>query len=241
MVRLNKFISMCGAASRRKADELIAEGQVLVNGNPITELGFKIHRQKDEVMVSGTPLREPRRKLYILLHKPKDTITTTQDDQNRKTVIDLLNINDRVYPVGRLDRNTTGVLLLTNDGELATRLMHPSYGVEKEYVAQLDKKFVRADLPTLTGGMRLKDTGEKVSECKAEILGDGQAVWLKIHEGKNRQVHRMFWNLGYDVKKLERVAYAELTIGKLRRGEWRRLLPDEIRRLYKQAKLETDF
>ncbi|KER10047.1 MAG: pseudouridine synthase [[Candidatus Thermochlorobacteriaceae] bacterium GBChlB] len=241
MVRLNKFISMCGAASRRKADELIEQGEVIVNGKVITELGFKVHRETDEVMVSGKPLREPRRKLYILLHKPKDAITTTQDDQSRRTVIDLLGIDGRVYPVGRLDRNTTGVLLLTNDGDLATRLMHPSYGVEKEYIAALDKKFTRADLPKLTGGMRLKDTGEKVSECAAEILGDGLSVWLKIHEGKNRQVHRMFWSLGYDVKKLERVRYAGLTVGNLRRGEWRRLLPDEIRQLYKQVRLEPEF
>ncbi len=231
LIRLNKFISLCGVASRRKADELILAGEVVVNGQVVTELGTKIHRFKDEVFVQGRRLQEPRQKLYILLNKPKDVITTNYDERGRRTVLDVLNIDERVYPVGRLDRNTVGALLLTNDGELANRLMHPSHNIEKEYLATLDKKFQRADLPKLTGGMRLKDTGEKVSACKAKILGDGSVVWVSLHEGKNRQLHRMFWSLGYEVKKLERIRYAGLSIEGLKRGEWRYLSPAEVMHL----------
>jgi 23S rRNA pseudouridine2605 synthase/16S rRNA pseudouridine516 synthase len=231
LIRLNKFISLCGVASRRKADELIMAGEVVVNGQVVTELGTKIHRFKDEVFVQGRRLQEPRQKLYILLNKPKDVITTNYDERGRRTVLDVLNIDERVYPVGRLDRNTVGALLLTNDGELANRLMHPSHNIEKEYLATLDKKFQRADLPKLTGGMRLKDTGEKVSACKAKILGDGSVVWVSLHEGKNRQLHRMFWSLGYEVKKLERISYAGLSIEGLKRGEWRYLSPAEVMHL----------
>jgi len=231
LIRLNKFISLCGIASRRKADELITAGEVVVNGRVVTELGTKIHRFKDEVFVEGKRLQEPRQKLYILLNKPKDVITTNHDERERRTVLDVLNLNERLYPVGRLDRNTVGALLLTNDGELANRLMHPSHEIEKEYLATLDKKFQRADLPKLTGGMRLKDTGEKVGACKAKILGDGSVVWVSLHEGKNRQLHRMFWSLGYEIQKLERIRYAGLSIEGLKRGEWRYLSPAEVTHL----------
>ncbi|MDW8464802.1 MAG: pseudouridine synthase [Chloroherpetonaceae bacterium] len=237
LIRLNKFISLCGAASRRKADELIQQGEVIVNGKVVTELGTKINRYKDEVIVAGRRIQEPKRKLYILLNKPKDTITTNRDERHRRTVLDVLGIDERVYPVGRLDRNTVGALLLTNDGELANRLMHPSHRIQKEYLATLEQKFQRADLPKLTGGMRLKDTGEKVSPCEAKILGDGSVVWLRLSEGKNRQVHRMFWSLGYEVKKLERIRYAGLSIEGLRRGEWRHLSAAEIAYLRAQCGL----
>ncbi len=239
LIRLNKFISLCGVASRRKADELIANGEVIVNGNVVRELGFKIHRFKDEVIVEGKRLQEPKRKLYILLNKPKDVITTNSDERHRKTVVDIVGLDERVYPVGRLDRNTTGALLLTNDGEFANKLMHPAHGIEKEYLATLDKKFLRADLPKLTGGLRLKDTGEKVSPCKAKILGDGSVVWIALSEGKNRQVHRMFWSLGYEVKKLERIRYAGLGIEGLRRGEWRYLSAAEVAHLCARLDKET--
>ena len=233
MVRLNKFLASAGIASRRKADEMIQNGEVEVNGKLVTELGFKVNPEKDKVVAAGRIAKLQRRKIYILLNKPKDAISTSSDELDRRTVMDLIGLDDRVYTVGRLDRNTTGALLLTNDGDLAHRLMHPSFGVHKEYLAELDKKFTRADLQKLKSGMRLSDTGEKVSECEAEILGDGSSVWLKIHEGKNRQVHRMFWTLGYDVKKLDRIAYAGITPKGLRRGEWRHLLPKEVDRLRK--------
>lgn len=240
LMRLNKFLASAGVASRRKADEMIQNGEVEVNGNLITELGFKIDPSKDKVVAKGRIVKLNRRKLYILLNKPKDAITTSRDELDRRTVLDLIGIDERVYAVGRLDRNTTGALLLTNDGDLAHRLMHPSFGAPKEYVAELDKKITRDDLKKLKGGLRLSDTGEKTSECEAEILDDGYHVWLKLHEGKNRQVHRMFWTLGYDVKKLERVAYAGLSCKGLRRGEWRYLSPKEVERLFKLVGLDDE-
>ncbi len=239
-MRLNKFLASAGIASRRKADEMIQNGEVEVNGKLVTELGFKVDPSKDKVVASGRIAKLNRRNIYILLNKPKDAITTANDELDRRTVMDFIGIDDRVYTVGRLDRNTTGVLLLTNDGELAHRLMHPSFGVDKEYLAQLDKKITRADLQKLKSGLRLSDTGEKTSECEAEILGDSTSVWLKLHEGKNRQVHRMFWTLGYDVKKLDRIAYADITLKGLRRGEWRYLLPKEVDHLRKLVKRNSE-
>jgi pseudouridine synthase len=236
---LNRYISLCGETSRRKADELIADGAVSVNGKIVTELGIKIDPEKDEVAVSGKPIQQTKRKLYILLHKPKDVLTTSADELNRRTVLDLIGVSERIYPVGRLDRDTTGVLLLTNDGELAHRLMHPSYGVEKEYVATLDQKCTKEGIQKLKAGFRLKDTGEKVSPCNAKILDDGHTIWLSIHEGKNHQVHRMFWTLGYNVKKLVRATYGGIGLGNLKRGEWRSLIPKEVSRLYKMVSLTT--
>ncbi len=238
-VRLNKFLASAGIASRRKADEMIQNGEVEVNGKLVIELGFKVDPMKDKVVAAGRIVTLHRRKIYILLNKPKDAISTANDELDRRTVMDFIGIDERVYTVGRLDRNTTGALLLTNDGDLAHRLMHPSFGVPKEYVAELDKKMTRADLQKLKSGLRLSDTGEKVSNCEAQILGDGTSVWLKIHEGKNRQVFRMFWTLGYDVKKLDRVSYAGITTKGLRRGEWRYLLPKEIDHLQKLVARET--
>jgi 23S rRNA pseudouridine2605 synthase/16S rRNA pseudouridine516 synthase len=237
-MRLNKFLASAGIASRRKADEMIQNGEVEVNGKLVTELGFKVNPEKDKVVAAGRIAKIERRKIYILLNKPKDAISTSSDELDRRTVMDFIGIDERIYTVGRLDRNTTGALLLTNDGDLAHRLMHPSFGVSKEYLAELDKKMNRADLQKLKSGMRLSDTGEKVSECEAKILGDGTSVWLKIYEGKNRQVHRMFWTLGYDVKKLDRISYAGITPKGLRRGQWRHLLPkevDHLRKLVEQA------
>lgn len=238
-VRLNRYIALCGETSRRKADELIADGAVSVNGKIVTELGIKIDPEKDEIAISGKPVRQTKHKLYILLHKPKDVLTTSSDERNRRTVLDLVNVGERIYPIGRLDRDTTGVLVLTNDGELAHRLMHPSYGVKKEYVATLDQKCTKEGVQKLKTGFRLKDTGEKVSPCDAKILDDGHTVWLSIHEGKNHQVHRMFWTLGYNVKKLARTTYGGIGLGTLKRGEWRALTPKEVDRLYKMVSLDT--
>jgi len=238
VIRLNKFISICGEASRRKADEMIEQGEVMVNGKVITELGHKVDRHKDEVWVNGKKLRENTQKIYILLNKPKDVVTTNSDERSRKTVVDLIGVKERVFPVGRLDRDTTGVLLLTNDGELTYRLTHPAFGVQKQYVATLDKKITSADIQSLKKGFRLKDTGEKVSPCDAKILDDGYTVWVSIHEGKNHQIHRMFWTFGYNVKKLMRVAYGALEVGTMKRGEWRYLTQPEIMLLHKQVRLE---
>lgn len=227
---------MSGIASRRAADQLVVAGRVTVNGRLITEPGLKVDPRSDEVIVDGRRLAEPEsRKVYILFNKPRNVITTSSDEKNRDTVLDHVSVKERVYPVGRLDRKTTGVLLLTNDGDLAHKLMHPSSNVKKEYIAVLDNKFPHALLLQLTGGMRLKDTGEKVMPCQARLLDDGLQVWMSIHEGKNHQVRRMFETLGFEVKRLERIAYAGLKVGELRRGEWRYLSRKEIQQLHQQV------
>ncbi|NTU97918.1 MAG: rRNA pseudouridine synthase [Chlorobiaceae bacterium] len=231
-VRINRFIAMSGIASRRAADQLVTQGRVMVNGKVITTPGIRIDPVRDEVIVDGKLYAQPEaRKVYILFNKPRNVITTSSDEKNRETVLDYIDTGERVFPVGRLDRKTTGVLLLTNDGNLAHKLTHPSSKVNKEYIALLGEKFTQNLLQQLTGGMRLKDTGEKVSPCKAKILEDGMQVYLSIHEGKNHQVRRMFETLGFTVKRLERVAYAGLQAGELRRGEWRYLSRNEVKEL----------
>jgi len=239
-IRLNKFIAVCGEASRRAADDLILTGAVSVNGQTVTELGLKINKKNDIVEVNGKALHETKQNFYILLNKPKDTVTTSSDERNRRNVLDLINLNQRVFPVGRLDRNTTGALLLTNDGELTYRLTHPSFGVEKEYVASLDQKVSIEVIRKFQNGFNLKDTGERLSPAKAKILDDGFHVWLSIHEGKNHQIHRMFWSFGITVKKLNRVAYAGLTASKLKAGQWRFLTQKEIKSLYKAVSLKFE-
>lgn len=232
-VRINKYLAMCGVASRRAADQMLLEGKVAVNGSIITEPGLRVDPKKDEVVVDGRMLARPEaNKVYILFNKPRNVITTSHDELDRQQVLDFIDVKERVYPVGRLDRKTTGLLLLTNDGALAHLLMHPSSQVRKEYLAGLDTKFPPAMLQKLTGGMRLKDTGEKVSPCRAKILDDGMTVLLSIHEGKNHQVRRMFETLGFEVRRLDRVAYAGLLPGELRRGEWRYLSRKEVDQLY---------
>ncbi len=233
-VRINRFLASCGIASRRAADQLVLDGRVMVNGTVITTPGIMINPSKDEVIVDGERFAQPEaRKVYILLNKPRNVITTNSDEKNREMVLDFIDVKERVFPVGRLDRKTTGVILLTNDGTLAHKLMHPSSNVKKEYLAVLNEKFTPNLLQQLTGGMRLKDTGEKVSPCRAKILDEGMQVLLSIHEGKNHQVRRMFETLGFEVKRLERVAYAGLQAGELRRGEWRYLSRNEVQELYK--------
>lgn len=231
-IRINKYLALCGVASRRAADRLVESGQVMVNGRVETTPGITIRPGVDEVVVGGRMLALPEeKKVYILLNKPRNYITTNRDERDRETVLDLVDVRERVFPVGRLDRKTTGLLLLTNDGKLAHRLMHPSSGVDKEYLAELDTPFSARQLSLLTGGMRLKDTGEKTSPCTAKILQGGLQVLLTLHEGKNHQVRRMFRSLGYEVKKLDRTAYAGLRAGRLRRGEWRYLTADEVEQL----------
>lgn len=233
-VRINKYLAMCGVASRRAADQLLLEGKVAVNGRIITEPGLRVDPRKDEVVVNGRMLAKPEAKMvYILFNKPRNVITTSHDERDRQQVLDFIDVKERVFPVGRLDRKTTGLLLLTNDGALAHRLMHPSSQVRKEYLAGLDTKFPPAMLQKLTSGMRLKDTGEKVSPCRAKILDDGMTVLISIHEGKNHQVRRMFETLGFEVRRLDRVAYAGLIPGELRRGEWRFLSRKEVDQLYR--------
>ena len=227
-IRLNKFLANAGICSRREADEFIQAGVVSVNGQVVTELGTKIKRS-DEVKFHDQPV-SIERKIYILLNKPKDTVTTSDDPQARRTVMDLVKnaCPERIYPVGRLDRNTTGVLLLTNDGDLASKLTHPKYLKKKIYHVHLDKDLTRADMDQIVQGIQLDDGeihADAISYTNEEKKND---VGIEIHSGRNRIVRRIFESLGYKVVKLDRVYFAGLTKKGLRRGEWRFLTEAEV-------------
>ena len=227
-IRLNKFLANAGVCSRREADEFITAGVVSVNGEVVTELGTKIKRG-DEVKFHEQAV-SIERKIYVLLNKPKDTVTTSDDPQARRTVMDLVKgaCSERIYPVGRLDRNTTGVLLLTNDGDLASKLTHPKYLKKKIYHVHLDKNLTKADMEQIAAGIQLDD-----GEIQADAISytddfKKDEVGIEIHSGKNRIVRRIFESLGYKVVKLDRVFFAGLTKKGLRRGEWRYLTEQEV-------------
>lgn len=227
-IRLNKFLANAGVCSRREADEFITAGVVSVNGEVVTELGTKIKRG-DEVKFHDQTV-SIERKIYVLLNKPEDTVTTSDDPQARRTVMDLVKgaCNERIYPVGRLDRNTTGVLLLTNDGDLASKLTHPKYLKKKIYHVHLDKNLTKADMEQIAAGIQLDD-GEIHADAISytdDVKKDD--VGIEIHSGKNRIVRRIFESLGYKVMKLDRVYFAGLTKKGLRRGEWRYLTEQEV-------------
>lgn len=230
-IRLNKFLSNAGVCSRREADELIKVGAVLVNGIPVTELGTKITAQ-DRVEVNGREVK-PENKVYVLLNKPRNCVTTTDDPQERMTVMHLVRnaCKERIYPVGRLDRNTTGVLLLTNDGDLAAKLVHPSFKKKKIYHVWLDKEVTAEDMQKIADGIELED-GEMHADAISYVTEDDLTqVGIEIHSGRNRIVRRMFEHLGYHVRKLDRVYFAGLTKKNLGRGKWRYLTQDEVNNL----------
>jgi 23S rRNA pseudouridine2605 synthase len=229
-IRLNKFIANSGVCSRREADELIKMGIISVNGKTITELGYKVN-PGDEVRHESQVLRAER-PVYILMNKPKGFLTTTNDPQERNTVMHLLgnSIKERVYPVGRLDRNTTGLLLLTNDGDLADKLMHPSYNAKKIYKVELDRPLTKTDAQLILEGVQLEE-GRAMVDDLAIISEDKKTVGLEIHIGWNRVVRRIFEALNYDVRKLDRSVYAGLDKKNLGRGEWRFLTKEELVRL----------
>lgn len=226
-VRLNKFISNSGVCSRREADNLIAMGLISVNGKVITEMGYKVNAG-DEVRYESKVLRAEK-PVYILMNKPKGFLTTTSDPQERNTVMHIIGnaVKERVYPVGRLDRNTTGLLLLTNDGDLAEKLSHPSYNAKKIYKVELDKALTKSDFQKIIDGVPLEE-GRAVVDDLAIISPDGKTVGLELHIGWNRVVRRIFEALGYQVIKLDRSVYAGLDKKDLPRGEWRFLKPEEI-------------
>ena len=234
-IRLNKYIANSGICSRREADSLIQNGDIKVNGKIVTELGIKI-KPADKVQYKGKTLRREKF-IYILLNKPKDFITTTDDPQNRKTVIDLVrnHIPERVFPVGRLDRNTTGLLILTNDGELSEILAHPSYNIKKVYEAQLDKPIQQEHIDALDQGLELDDGPVKIDAFEV-ISSDATSIGLEIHSGRNRIVRRIFEKLGYKVVRLDRVMYSFLTKKDLPRGKWRFLKEFEVVRLKQLGK-----
>lgn len=230
-VRLNKYLANAGVAARRKCDELIAQGLVKVNGQVITEMGYRLTKD-DKVTYKGKVVK-PVNYVYLLLNKPKDYITTVEDERGRQTVMELIAgaTQERVYPVGRLDRNTTGLLLLTNDGELAQKLSHPSYGAQKIYEVELDKPVKPADLMAIANGVELEDGLAMVDGIDYAHPVKKNVVGVSLHIGKNRIVRRIFEHLGYDVVRLDRTLYAGLTKRDLPRGRWRHLTEREVIKL----------
>ncbi len=229
---LNKYISHAGVAARREAAEIVKKGLVKVNGETVTEPGHKVS-EKDEVRVNGKKIFPARNLVYILLNKPKDYITTTDDPQGRKTVLDIIGkaTPERVYPVGRLDRNTSGVLLLTNDGELAQKLTHPSNEIKKVYHVTLNKPLEKNDFDSILKGIKLDDGPASVDALAYADNKDKTQLGVEIHSGRNRIVRRIFEHLGYDVKNLDRVIFAGLTKKNIERGKWRFLSEKEVRDL----------
>lgn len=238
MIRLQKFIADNGYTSRRKAEELIKLGRVKVNGKTAI-LGLKVDNN-DLVEIDGLVLNnDNENKVYYLLNKPRGVITSTNDDKGRKTVVDLINTTKRIYPVGRLDYDTTGILILTNDGELANLLMHPKNNIEKVYVAKIKGLIGKKELLRLSRGVFID--GKKTSKAKARIKrydkkSDTSIVELTIHEGRNHQVKKMFEAIGYNVLKLKREKYAFLDLQNVKSGEYRILNPKEVKKLYNETK-----
>ncbi len=244
-LRLNKYLAHSGVASRRKADELIAQGLVKVNGKVVNEVGYKI-QISDQVEFEGKSVR-PEKKVYVLLNKPSGFITTTDDEKDRKTVMDLvknvgeklkINFDLRLYPVGRLDRNTTGILLITNDGDLSRMLTHPSSNVKKVYKATLNKPLSQEHFDALLRGTDLEDGSVKIDELAYVDSNEGNVLGLEIHLGKNRIVRRLFEHYGYLVEKLDRMSFAGLTKKDLPRGKWRFLSDKEVIQLKHFGKLK---
>lgn len=229
-IRLNRYISNSGVCSRREADELIKMGLVTVNGTVVTEMGHKVDR-KDVIKYDGKTLRAEK-PVYILMNKPKGFLTTTKDPEDRNTVMQIIaeSVKERVYPVGRLDRNTTGLLLLTNDGELTDKLSHPSYNVKKIYKVDLDKPLTKADFEKIKAGVRLEE-GKAMVDDLAIVSDDGKTIGIELHIGWNRVIRRIFESLGYEVVKLDRSVYAGLDKKDLSRGHWRHLTREEVVRL----------
>lgn len=228
LTRLNKYIASNGILSRRKIDELIQQGRVDVNGVTIMELGYKINPAKDKVDVDGQRIKLVTKKIYIMLNKPDSVITSLSDEKHRRTVMDLVKIKDKVFPIGRLDYHTTGLLLLTNDGELANKLMSPKSKIFKTYVVKLSKPLEEKHRLKLTGGIKME--GRKTLPAKIDFISEKDFTRLKISitEGKNRQVRKMFEHYGYFVRELQRTAYSGLKLDKMKSGEWRYLSPGEV-------------
>ncbi|MFP5041167.1 pseudouridine synthase [Parasediminibacterium sp. JCM 36343] len=229
---LNKYIAYAGICGRREAAEMVKQGVVTVNGDVVYEPGYKV-APSDTVLLKGNKLFPKKNLVYILMNKPKDYITTSSDPEGRKTVMDLLKdaTKERVYPVGRLDRNTTGVLLLTNDGELAQKLTHPGYQIKKVYAVRLDKPVTKKDFESILTGITLEDGMVQADSLAYADLKDKSEVGIEIHSGRNRIVRRIFEHLGYEVKSLDRVMFAGLTKKNVQRGTWRFLNESEIRLL----------
>lgn len=240
-MQLNKFIAHCGAASRRGAVSFIKNNRVTVNGSPVTEPGSRIDPDHDIVRLDGKRLDIERKYIYILLHKPESTVTTVHDERGRTTVLDLVQVKQRIYPVGRLDYDTTGVLLLTNDGPLTHRLAHPRFAVNKRYKATVKGEFGSGETEQLAAGVCI-GPGTVVTGTVVHVrkIPSGSVVTLDIHEGKKHQVKKMLKQTGHPVTALSRIQFANLTITGLAPGEWRHLKKKEIAGLYSAAGLEAN-
>jgi len=239
LIRINRYLSICGVASRRTADEMIRSGKVEVNGQVMTDLGIKIDPGRDRIFVEGRQIVQVFDHVYLVMNKPKNTITTLHDERGRETVMDRVQSKQRVYPIGRLDRNTTGVLLLTSDGDFANHLMHPKFEVPKSYRVRCETPVTRLHLDMLRRGVPLDDGKTATAEVVVIPGTKGKDIGITIHEGRNRQVRRMLEALGYVVKGLDRVAYGPITHEGLARGAVRKLTSSEIRRLRQAAGMEV--
>ena len=234
MERLQKFIANSGYTSRRKAEELIKDGKVMVNGNVVSELGFKVSGN-DLVSIDGEVINKNNNYVYYLLNKPRLVLSTARDDLGRKTVLNIVKVSERVYPIGRLDYDTTGLIILTNDGELANLLMKPRNNVYKTYVAKIDGILNEDDFKKMRKGVLIdgrKLMLDNVKVKKIDKLKNTSLVEVTIHEGRNHIVRKLFENLGYDVKKLHRSSYAFLNVDDLKSGEYRALSTKEVKKLY---------
>ena len=227
-VRINKFVASNGIISRRKVDEYIEQGRIMVNGITVRERGFKVNPNKDKISVDGEIIKTNVRKIYIVLNKPPKVISAVTDNKNRKTVVDLVKIKERIFPIGRLDYDTTGLILLTNDGELANKLMHPKYEVEKIYLAHLSKPLEEKHRKKIADGIFIDR--KKTEPAKISFVNkyDNKRIYVSIHEGRNRQVKKMFEEFGYKIKKLHRTKYGNLKLGNLKEGVWRKLSKEEV-------------
>ncbi len=237
-VRINRYLSACGIASRRKAEDLVRAGRVRVNQRVVQDLSTKVDPSRDTVFVDNRQVVMLYEPIYLVLNKPKDTITTVSDERGRHTVMEMVRTKQRVYPVGRLDRNTTGVLLLTNDGDFANRLMHPRHHVPRSYAVTLESAVSREHLQMIARGIRLSDGLTGPAEVFAVPGSKGKVVGITIREGRNREVRRIFEHFNYVVKGLDRVAYGPVTKDGLPRGSMRRLTHAELRTLRRLAGME---
>lgn len=230
LIRLQKFLAEANIASRRKAEELIQAGRVRVNGKTVTELGTKVDDEKDIVEADGKEVRIEGKLVYIMLNKPEGCVTTAHDQFNRRTVLDLVEgVNERIYPVGRLDYDTSGLIILTNDGDLTYRLTHPKHNVAKTYIALVDSEPTAEEIHTFENGVVID--GRKTAKARLKVIKQddvGAYLMIVIHEGRNRQVRKMCEAIGHPVRRLKRTATGKLTLGKLKKGQWRYLTDEEI-------------
>jgi 23S rRNA pseudouridine2605 synthase len=231
-VRLNKYLAECGAASRRKAEELITEGRITVNKTVVRELAFSIDPEADSITIDGEKVK-PIKKIYFLLNKPKGFITSTSDEKGRKTVVELIDTKQKIFPVGRLDYNTTGVLLLTNDGDFANFLTHPGYKIKREYKVTLNRELDESDRLKFLNGLKLEGRKGKFESIKYLHKGKGNKLLITTVEGRNHFVKNMFALLGYFVDELERVDYAGITVKGIPHGGYRKLSYEEIKNIYR--------